>query len=400
MHTRDVLASLVYANGNMLHEWQPILKCLAIVGLVPFANNCQRQLQQWQRIYTFILLAANWILTAYGIFEQPMYDEVLVSNFVSVMVFLSQSLAFTVCLLEGMCTFRLHFAFMQQSQRIVWVIQQRLHTGLCRWSLRRRQRFKYIWYSCIAYGSLSISMVVISIKFYYGYFWYALGCILVLRTRCLMAIIYLDYIDFYMSHLNMKLRSVVNSRLRKQRLCLDVNYKMLESFDYLLQLKLVYGEINKLTAMFDDLFGWSLCALLTVIFLDITVNSYWTFLTLSRVFEFYFLYLTLSTVFPLATIISVLCYAAENCKQQGITTGILIQRLLNSKCKYRNKKTYNDLLFEFAMQIKQDPMVIVIKEFVIVDLRLLMKIFTAMVTYLVILLQFRWTYPEDYGDVN
>ncbi|XP_049302557.1 putative gustatory receptor 39b [Bactrocera dorsalis] len=384
----------------MLHEWQPILKWLAIVGLVPFANNGKRELQQWQRIYTFVMLAANWILTAYGIFEQPMDDEVLVSNYVSVMVFLSQSISLSVCLLEGMCTYRRHFAFLQQSQRIVWLFQQRLQTGLCRWSLRRRQRFKYICYSCVAYGSLSISMVVISIKYYYGYFWYALGCILVLRTRCLLAIIYMDYIDFYMTHLNMKLRSVVNSRMRKPRLCLDVNYRMLESFDYLLQLKLVYSEIYKLTAMFDDLFGWSLCALLTVIFLDITVNSYWTFLTLSRVFEFYFLYLTMSTAFPLATVISFACYAGENCKQQGMTTGILVQRLLNSRYKYTNTKTYNDLLFEFAMQIKQDPMVIVLKEFVVVDLRLLMKIFTAIVTYLVILLQFRWTYPEDYGDVN
>ena len=53
---------------------------------------------------------------------------------------------------------------------------------------------------------------------------------------------------------------------------------------------------------------------------------------------------------------------------------IFVQRLLNSRYKYTNTKTYNDLLFEFAMQMKQDPMVIVIKEFVVVDLRLLMKV--------------------------
>ncbi|XP_017471711.1 PREDICTED: putative gustatory receptor 39b isoform X1 [Rhagoletis zephyria] len=173
---------------------------------------------------------------------------------------------------------------------------------------------------------------------------------------------------------------------------------MLESFDYLLQLKLLFDEIRKLTLMFDDLFGWSVCALFTVIFLDICVNSYWIFLTLSNVFEYYFLYLTASTVLPLIAITTLLCQAGENCKRQSLKTGILIQRLLHSKYKYTNAKVYNDLLFEFAMEIQQDPMKIAVKEFVTVDLRLLMKIFTAIVTYLVILLQFRWTYPEDYGD--
>ncbi|XP_020716423.1 putative gustatory receptor 39b [Ceratitis capitata] len=305
-----------YVYNNMLHERQPILKWLAIAGLVPYANNRKRRYQQWQRIYTYIMLAANWSLTIYGIFEEPLGDEVLVSNYISVLVFLSQSIALTVCLVEVMSTYRLYFAFMQQTQRIVWLFQQRLHTGLCRWSLRRRQCLKYVCYSCIVYGCLPISMVVIWTKYYYGYFWYALGCILVLRTRCLMAVIYMDYIDFFMSHLNMKLRSVTNCRLTRDRLYLDVNYKMLESFDYLLQLKMVYGEIRKLTFMFDDLFGWSICALITVVFLDITINSYWTFLSLSKIFEFYFLYLTISTVFPLATATSYLCYAGENCKQQ------------------------------------------------------------------------------------
>ncbi|CAD6996820.1 unnamed protein product [Ceratitis capitata] len=384
----------------MLHERQPILKWLAIAGLVPYANNRKRRYQQWQRIYTYIMLAANWSLTIYGIFEEPLGDEVLVSNYISVLVFLSQSIALTVCLVEVMSTYRLYFAFMQQTQRIVWLFQQRLHTGLCRWSLRRRQCLKYVCYSCIVYGCLPISMVVIWTKYYYGYFWYALGCILVLRTRCLMAVIYMDYIDFFMSHLNMKLRSVTNCRLTRDRLYLDVNYKMLESFDYLLQLKMVYGEIRKLTFMFDDLFGWSICALITVVFLDITINSYWTFLSLSKIFEFYFLYLTISTVFPLATATSYLCYAGENCKQQGISTGVLVQRLLNSKLRYTNTKIYNDLLFEFAIQIQQDPFVISLKEFFIVDLRLLMKTFAAIVTYLVILLQFRWTYPDDYCDVK
>ncbi|XP_017471712.1 PREDICTED: putative gustatory receptor 39b isoform X2 [Rhagoletis zephyria] len=135
---------------------------------------------------------------------------------------------------------------------------------------------------------------------------------------------------------------------------------MLESFDYLLQLKLLFDEIRKLTLMFDDLFA--------------------------------------STVLPLIAITTLLCQAGENCKRQSLKTGILIQRLLHSKYKYTNAKVYNDLLFEFAMEIQQDPMKIAVKEFVTVDLRLLMKIFTAIVTYLVILLQFRWTYPEDYGD--
>ncbi|XP_036344045.1 putative gustatory receptor 39b, partial [Rhagoletis pomonella] len=380
----------------MLHEWQPLFKWLAIVGLVPYAQrnrNCKQHYEQWQRIYTSALLVANWVLTIYGVYNQPLDDEVLVSNFVSVMVFLSQSLALTICLLEAMCTYRQYFAFMQQSQLIVRLFRQRLQTGLCRWSLRRLQRIKYLLYSGFAYGSLPISMVVISIKYYYGYFWYALGSIFVLRTRCLLAIIYLDYIDFYMQNLNMKLHSVASCRVSKQRLCLDVNYKMLESFDYLLQLKLLFDEIRKLTLMFDDLFGWSVCALFTVIFLDICVNSYWIFLTLSNVFEYYFLYLTASTVLPLIAITTLLCQAGENCKRQSLKTGILIQRLLHSKYKYTNAKLYNDLLFEFAMEIQQDPMKIAVKEFVTVDLRLLMKIFTAIVTYLVILLQFRWTYP-------
>ncbi|XP_053961264.1 putative gustatory receptor 39b [Anastrepha ludens] len=384
----------------MLHEWQPVLKWLTIVGLVPYAGrNRKRDFQYMQRIYTLVLLAVNWILTAFGIYSQSLEDGAVVSNFISIMVFLTQTVTFTVCLLEVMCTYRQYFAFMQQSKHIVWLFQQRLQTGLCRWSLRRRQYLKYLCYSCAVYGSIILSIVLISIKDYYGYFWYACGSSLVLRIRCFLVIVYMDYIDFYMRHVNMKLRSVVNCRVpRERRLCLDVNYKMLESFDYMLQLKLVYGEIRKLSLMIDDLFGWSICAIFTAIFLDLTVNIYWTFLILSNVVEFYFIYITIITALPLMTIIAYMCHCGENCKQQSITTSILVQRLLHSKHKCTNTKIYNDLLMEFAMEIQQGPMVIAVKEFLTLDLRLLMKIFTSIATYLVILLQFRWIYPGEYGN--
>ncbi|XP_037959267.1 putative gustatory receptor 39b [Teleopsis dalmanni] len=259
------------------------------------------------------------------------------------------------------------------------------------WSLFRRkhQRIKYLIFIITVGVGIIIASLVICLQNYTAYFLYSIPSLLVLRGRFLQIMVYIDHIVMYMEMLNLKLKSVVNCKIRKEHIHLDLNYDAIESLEYLLQLKNIYNEIYELVIHFNEFCGWSMFSLFTINFVDIIVNVYWIFMTIVDLYPFSMIYFTTSLVMPLIVIVVMICYSGEYCKREHLNTMKFVQRLLCTSCYDNTTKAYNNLVAEFCTQIKQDPLLITPKEFFTIDLQLLMQIFAAVVSYVVILMQFQ-----------
>ncbi|XP_046812145.1 putative gustatory receptor 39b [Lucilia cuprina] len=322
----DVISYLLYNTNNMVNELQTkFLKYLAIFGLVPYINSSKHHYHhihhynrplRWQQIYTVTLIVANLMATLYGVIFFPFKDNLIVSNLVSIMVFCVQILVVISILLETMFTYGKYYELINNYNRVQNLMKYLLHIQLNSAEIRQRQRRKYIFLISTVHGSLVVSITVIAVKTYNGYFWYALMAIIILRTRIIQMIYFIDYIVYYMELFNMKLRALISCKIDKNYLLLDIDYDHLESFEYLQILKNIYQELYALHDRFNDLYGHSLASIYTVVVLDIIINMYWTFLTVFEYYESYYNYITCSTLVPLYVILFVMCYTAEQCEIQ------------------------------------------------------------------------------------
>ncbi|XP_065356498.1 putative gustatory receptor 39b [Calliphora vicina] len=215
-----------------------------------------------------------------------------------------------------MFTYGKYYELMNTYNRVQFLMKHLLHIQLCTAKIRQRQRRKYSLLIVAVHGSLVASIIIIAIKTYNGYFWYALMAIIILRSRGIQLIFLLDYIVYYMELFNVKLRALISCKIDRNYHLLDIDYKHLESFEYLQNLKSIYQEIYALHDKYNDLYGHSLASIYTVVVLDIIINMYWTFLTLNEYYESYYNYITCATLIALYVILFVMCYTAEQCENQ------------------------------------------------------------------------------------
>lgn len=271
-----------------------------------------------QQIYTVMLITLNCLLTLYGLIYIPFEDATIIQDLVSVLVFVLQIIVIVVVLLETMLSYDKHYAYLNNLWRIQMLAKCLLQTQICVQTIRQRQQRRYAVFVVTIYGFLIAVIVVISQKYYYGYFWHALLAVLILRTRCLQMLMALDYICYYLEFLNQKLKALISCRIYNNYLCLDVNYRHLMSYEYLENFKRIYEEIYILHTTYNHIFGLSLVAILTVVVLDITIHVYWSLLTMMHYYKMYFIYITISTLVPLTSVVWMLCYAGEQCEKQVI----------------------------------------------------------------------------------
>ncbi|XP_073823882.1 gustatory receptor 39b [Musca autumnalis] len=354
------------------------------------------QLLHWQQIYTAALIILNLLLTLYGVVFMPFEDTTVISDLVSIIVFVIQMAVIFVVLAETALSYPQHYKFIEGIQRVQWLMQQHLQTQLCLHTLRQRQRRKYGLFIGIVYGSLVVVMLVISLIHYYGYFWHAILPVLIIRTRCLQMLIGLDYICYYLELLNRKLNALISCKIAKNYYCLDIDYGHLESYEYLSNFKLVYDQIYLLHSIYNRIFGISLVAILTVVVLDIIIHVYWSLLSIMHYYGRQYLMITGGTLLPLCTMFVGLCYMGDQCEKQCNLILISLKSLLRTSSNRFNSHTmdYNSLLQSFIMQILHNPIRISANAYFTLNLKFVMAIAANVVTYIVILLQFRQNSPN------
>ncbi|KAH8393137.1 hypothetical protein KR200_003109 [Drosophila serrata] len=151
-------------------------------------------------------------------------------------------------------------------------------------------------------------------------------------------------------------------------------------------LKRRYNELHLLFDRINSNFGGSLLIIIIVFFADFVCNSYWLFVDVrtTRKRKINAILVKMGFIFNVALQTSAACWHCQQSYNLGRQIGCLISKLV----KPQGSKRYNELVSEFSLQTLHQRFVVTAKDFFSLNLHLLSSMFAAVVTYLVILIQF------------
>ncbi|XP_017023892.1 putative gustatory receptor 39b [Drosophila kikkawai] len=366
----------------MLYSLQPYLKYFALLGLVPWSEKCVRY-QFLQRIYSVFLILIN-VVTFMASIAMWSTDEQLLSLMVNVIVFLAKIVAMTVILLQMMVQYDDYFQFCMELKCLGLRLQGELKMQLGGLSGQCYTKILGLGAICLV-GVLPL--VYVSLKVGLVFFWSSLLPILVIRMQCVLLLLYVDLLGHHVKLLGKRLQDVLTCHKMDANCVLDGNCKQLCSLEFLLELKQSHMELYQLFTHFNGLFGWSILSIYVVLFLDSTINIYWTQQVLAEVYDYTYLFATISVFIPTFAIIVAFCRCGEFCRMQNMLLGSYVRGLTCHPAPQR-EPAYNDLLMEFTLQVEHNVLVINAEGFMNIDNSLLMSILAAKVTYLIVLMQF------------
>ncbi|KAH8285779.1 hypothetical protein KR018_002893 [Drosophila ironensis] len=368
----------------MLYHLQTYLKYFAFLGLVPWTDSCNF-LQHLQRAYTVFLLLLNFVI--FGItFKIAQEDEVFLSLMINVIIYISKIVATHVILLQVMFQYDGYNEFCMRLKYIRLRLQRDLNVFLGKLSLRCLIKIIALGIVCM----LSVfPPIYVAIDKGLVYFWASLLSIVTLRLQCVLLLLYMDLMRNLVEMVAKRLKDVLDCHLRGTGvICiLDGNCQKLCSLEFLLAIKQSYMEIHQLFTFFNSLFGWSLLSICVVAFLDSTVNIYWTQQVLSGAYDSKYLYATFAVVVPSFLLICATCRCGELCSRQNMLIGSYVRGLASNPQALR-EPAYIDLLTEFILQVEHNELHFNVEGFMVIDNSFFMSILAAMVTYLIVLMQF------------
>ncbi|XP_017048903.1 putative gustatory receptor 39b [Drosophila ficusphila] len=366
----------------MLYSLQSFLKYFALLGLVPFSESCASR-QHIQKVYSGLLVALNVAIFGISIifFEN---EELFLSILINMIGFASKIMCATVIVLQIMLQYDEYFVFCRDIKSLGIRLQCELQIRIG--SLSQRSCVKIIGLAvgflvpllAVVYVSLSLSLV---------YFWSSLLSILVTRVQCLLVLLYVELLGHHVGLLGERVQNVLACHLMGANCILDGNCNQLCSLEFLLALKQSHMELYYLFTHFNALFGWTMLSIYVVLFLDSTLNIYWTQQVLADEYEYTYLYATFAVFVPSLVMIIALCRGGEFCRRQNALIGSYLRSLACSPSPLQ-EPAYIELLYEFITQVGENSLAINAEGFMDIDNSLLMSILAAKVTYLIVLIQF------------
>lgn len=132
----------------------------------------------------------------------------------------------------------------------------------------RKQTRKFIAImSAIVYSYTHFSYLLL-----FGQTYMLIVPIVVNRIRCVQLSFYLDMLDTRLGYVNMEMNSLVTSDVNEafSKLC----------FDKLVRLKEMFSVLFQTSVLLNDCFSWSIAAITTEIFLELTINSYLLYISM------------------------------------------------------------------------------------------------------------------------
>lgn len=159
-------------------------------------------------------------------------------------------------------------------------------------------------------------------------------------------------------------------------------------YDRILNLKLIYGELNESCELINNIFGTSLLALTLQNFVNFTTHCYWPFLLL---FDFDTFVLSVCLLIPIVVVFGSLAFYCSSCFENVSNFFAAINRrnvLKNWLSRYvfmqgrlievnlhriptdREIEPLNDLIREFSLQVHHQQFIITANGYFIVNLNL------------------------------
>lgn len=163
-------------------------------------------------------------------------------------------------------------------------------------------------------------------------FWYhCLFSIWIMRLRCVQVLFFVYLLRTRLILVNDKVKEILAARnirtvntnqlhpttdSRNVVFVLDTSNAKYSTYDRLLNLKQIYGELYEICELINITFGWSLLAIITQCFIDFTSNSYWTFLALEqKIPDTANAIDCISLLIPIVIVLSLMAYYCSSCSR-------------------------------------------------------------------------------------
>ncbi|EDW03299.1 GH11161 [Drosophila grimshawi] len=160
-----------------------------------------------------------------------------------------------------------------------------------------------------------------------------------------------------------------------------------EDWKQLETLCMSYDRIYESYEAFNDCYGWGILGLQLTCGLEFVANAYWTITEVYAEQRIYMVVYNGTTCLAMGTLIIALFWYGDASDKNSRQIGCLIPKLV----KPLGSKRYNDLVSEFLLQALHQRFVVNAKHFFSLNLQLLSSMFAAVLTYLVILIQFKFS---------
>ncbi|XP_049310815.1 putative gustatory receptor 39b [Bactrocera dorsalis] len=306
----------------------------------------------------------------------------------SVILFSLQVLTNLLILMETVRRRAQHAAFLQTLAAIEDALKLRLRVNVQKRALLHDLRCLI---GCFALCSLvGLLLFIISTHWlnYIGFFWHGFWSILTMRVRIIQLLLYVRILQHYLECLYVKLREIVAYHLAPEELLLDINHVRLASLDSLLAVKETYTLIYGAFHMLNYFAGWSLFGIVNCYMFDVSCNVYWTLLSLDGYQNRRYYYVAGPVaLLPLVAIVCYLCFLCERCQDLARRIAFLLNKLKILRTK-QPLTPYRLVLQQLSAQIQLQQIEVTAQHFFVLELRLLMTIFSVASTNLVILVQF------------
>ncbi|XP_052851551.1 gustatory receptor 23a isoform X2 [Drosophila gunungcola] len=158
-------------------------------------------------------------------------------------------------------------------------------------------------------------------------------------------------------------------------------------------LRTTYERIFECYENFSDCYGWGILGLHLLSSFQFVTSAYYMLMWLYDGQNLQPLIFNGATGIDFGTPIATLFWLGDSGAENGRQIGCLISKLV----KPQGSKRYNDLVSEFSLQTLHQRFVVTAKDFFSLNLRLLSSMFAAVVTYLVILIQFMFAERSSRG---
>ncbi|XP_016974637.1 gustatory receptor 23a isoform X2 [Drosophila rhopaloa] len=212
----------------------------------------------------------------------------------------------------------------------------------------------------------------------------------------LMWLLRFRYVQLVQHVIDLKQRSL---QLRRSLLCLASGNDFWQPYGVhecrqLQTLRTTYERIFECYEMFSDCYGWGILGLYLLSSFQFVTNAFWILTGLYEGQNLRGLVFNGATGIDFGTPIATLFWHGDSGAENGRQIGCLISKLV----KPQGSKRYNDLVSEFSLQTLHQRFEVTAKDFFSLNLHLLSSMFAAVVTYLVILIQFMFAERNSKGN--
>lgn len=315
---------------SFVEEMRGFLAIFLIFGLWPTWHTTKYKSM-------LLLYSVFSILLVFAIFTSAIYvNKVLDDNSLSTAI----SYSFILSILATHLIITVQVLFYRKTQlRLIQKLSYVDHLFSSKLHIYISYR-KEKWAIFIRFSLVLLTFIVIKsglvVHLYYtdqlGRFWYhCFFSIWILRLRCVQVLFFVYLLRSRLILMNDKVEEILlTSNIRTgnknhwQRITgsrnvvfiLDTSTPKCSTYQQLLNLKQIYGELYEICELINFTFGWSLLAIITQCFIDFTTNSYWTFLALEQQsIDIAIAFDCISLIIPIVFVLSLLAYYCSSCSR-------------------------------------------------------------------------------------